>query len=77
MKMESEMNLHPDVFCLVFVISKKACSSLKINSGMNSFGHFLDNRVGQLVRGAFATSAGEASDGLHSCVGLGFFKSEC
>lgn len=50
------------LFCLfvfAFVTSSKAHSSLKINTGMNSFGLSQDNRICQLVRRTFMTSAGK------------------
>lgn len=50
------------LFCLfvfAFVTSSKAHSSLKINSGMNSLGLSQDNRIYQLVRRTFVTSAGK------------------
>lgn len=50
------------LFCLfvfAFVTSSKARSSLKINSGMNSFGLSQDSRTCQLVRRTFMTSAGK------------------
>lgn len=50
------------LLCLfVFVTSSKARSSLKIDSGMNSFGRSQDNRICQLVRRTFMTSAGKTS----------------